>query len=93
MKYLNGSPRLVYSFPWQPEYDLDVFVDTDFACCLATRRGTSGGVALRGAHLIKHWSSTQQAVILSSAEAEVYCFVKDTTEAFDIGGLYRHLPT
>ena len=57
-RYLKDSPRLVYSFPWQKDSDLDVFVDTDFAGCLATRRSTSGGVALRGAHLIKHWSST-----------------------------------
>ena len=41
-------------------------------------------MALRGAHLIKHWSSTQKAVTLSSAEAEPYGFVKGTTEAFGI---------
>ena len=26
VRYLKGSPRFVYSFPWQPECDLDVFV-------------------------------------------------------------------
>ena len=46
-------------------------VDTDFAGCLATRRSTSGGAALRGSHLIKHWSTTQGYVTLSSAEAEL----------------------
>ena len=46
-------------------------VDTDYAGCLATRRSTSGGAALRGAHLIKHWSITQGYVTLSSAEAEL----------------------
>ena len=30
--------RLVYELPWQPEANLDVFVGTDFAGCLATRR-------------------------------------------------------
>ena len=54
VRYLNGSPRLVHSFPWQRDCDVDAFVDTDFAGCLATRRSASGGVALRGAHLIKH---------------------------------------
>ena len=83
-RYLQGSPRLVYSYAWQPESDLDVFVDTDFAGCMATRRSTSGGVALRGTHLIKHWSSTQRAVTLSSAEAELYGLVKGTTEALGI---------
>ena len=83
-RYLQGSPRLVYSFLWQPESDLDVFVDTDFAGCMATRRSTSGGVAVRGTHLIKHWSCTQRAVTLSSAEAELYGLVKGTTEALGI---------
>ena len=48
VRYLKGSPRLVYSFPWQDECELDVPVDTDFAGCLATRRSTSGGVARTG---------------------------------------------
>ena len=83
-RYLKGSPRLVYSFFWQPESDLDVYVDTDFAGCMATRRSTSGGVAIRGTHLIKHWSCIQRAVTLSSAEAELYGLVKGTTEALGI---------
>ena len=91
MRYLKGSPRLVYNYPWQPENALDVFVDTDFAGCQSTRRSTSGGVALRGAHLIKHWSSTQKAVTLSSAEAELYGFVKGTTEALGIQAWGRDL--
>ena len=91
VRYLKGSPRLVYSFPWQDECELDVFVDTDFAGCLATRRSTSGGVALRGTHLIKHWSCTQRAVTLSSAEAELYGLVKGTTEALGIQAWGRDL--
>ena len=83
-RYLKGSPRLVYNFPWQDASCLDVFVDTDFAGCLATRRSTSGGIALHGTHLIKHWSCTQKAVTLSSAEAELYGLVKGTTEALGI---------
>ena len=59
-------------------------MDTDFAGCMATRRSTSGGVAIRGTHLIKHWSCTQRAVTLSSAEAELYGLVKGTTEALGI---------
>ena len=51
---------------------------------MATRRSTSGGVAIRGTHLIKHWSCTQRAVTLSSAEAELYGLVKGTTEALGI---------
>ena len=46
-RYLLSAPRLVYEFPWQLEANLDVFVDKDFAGCLATRRSTSGGAAMR----------------------------------------------
>ena len=90
-RYLLSAPRLVYEFPWQLEAKLDVFVDKDFAECLATRRSTSGGAAMRGSHLIKHWSSTQKAVTLSSAEAELCGIVKGSTEALGIQSVGRDL--
>ena len=90
-RYLRDSPRLVYDFEWQIEHDLDVYVDTDFAGRLITRRSTSGGMALRGRHLIKHWSSTQKAVTLSSGEAELNGIVKGTAEALGIQSLGRDL--
>ena len=37
---------------------------------------TSGGTAMRGLHLSEHWSSTQKAVTLSSAEAELCVIVR-----------------
>ena len=71
-RYLIGAPRLVWHFPFQPAcHHLTTSVDTDFAGCLSTRRSTSGGVTQRGLHLLKHWSSTQSTVTLSSAEAEL----------------------
>ena len=48
-------------------------------------------MALRGTHLIKQWSCTQRAVTLSSAEAELYGFVKATTEALGIHAWGRDL--
>ena len=67
-----GMPRLVYSFEFQPHVrSLNAYVDTDFGGCHATRRSTSGGVAMRGSHCIKHWSVTQSTVALSSGEAEL----------------------
>jgi hypothetical protein len=90
-RYLKGAPRVVYRFAWQQEEDLRAFVDTDFAGCLATRRSTSGGCAKRGAHLIKHWSTTQKAVTLSSGEAELCGIVKGTAEALGIQSLGRDL--
>ena len=84
VRYRQNSPRLVYHFAWQADCDLHVFVDTDFAGCYSIRRSTSGGAALRGTHLIKHWSSTQKAIILSSAEAKLYGVLKGTIEALGI---------
>ena len=73
IRYLAGAKRLVWKFGFQTtgSEDLTVFVDTDFAGCHVTRRSTSGGAACRGQHLVKHWSTTQSTVALSSAEAEL----------------------
>ena len=64
-----------------------VYVDTDFAGCKNTRRSTSGGCAIRGTHLLKHWSSTQKTVTLSSGEAELAGIVKGAAEALGIRSL------
>ena len=88
VRYLTGSPRLVYDFPWQDEVAaLDTWVDTDFAGCVITRKSTSGGLAARGAHLLKHWSSTQKTIALSSGEAELAGVVKGAGEGLGIQSL------
>ena len=71
-RYVLLHPRLVYKFNFQgrPD-DMRIMVDTDFAGCRVTRRSTSGGVALYGAHCVRHWSSTQTTIALSSSEAEL----------------------
>ena len=81
IKYLKAEPRLVYRYKWQQKCGISVYVDTDFAGCLETRRSTSRGCAFRGSHLIKHWSSTQNVVTLSSGEAEPTGILKSATEA------------
>ena len=71
-RFILGMPRLVWRFPIQSAKDtLKVYVDTDFGGCQSTRRSTSGGIALRGSHPIKHWSITQTTIALSSGEAEL----------------------
>ena len=80
IRYLAEEPRKVYEYPWQEECGLRVFVDTDFAGCTTTRRSTSGGCAMRGAHLIKHWATTQKTIALSSGEAELAGIVKGSSE-------------
>ena len=84
---------MVYKYPWQqcdasageeghPCMDLHVYVDTDFAGCMRTRRSTSGGMMFYGEHLIKHWTSTQATIALSSGEAELHGVVRGSAEAF-----------
>ena len=71
-RFLVGLPRLVWHFPFQITTDtMDVYVDTDFGGCQTTRRSTSGGIAMRGRHPIKHWSLTQTTIALSSGGAEL----------------------
>ena len=91
-RYLSGLPRLVYRYSWQamPEV-LDVFVDTDFAGCQTTRRSTSGGVALIGQCLIKHWSKTQTTISLSSGEAELHGIAYGAAQALGLQSLLLDL--
>ena len=97
VRYLLGAPRLVMHYRWQTvRHAIDVYADTDFAGCTETRKSTSGGCAMLGAHCIKHWSATQKSVTLSSGEAELVGVVKATGEALglqslaaDLGGSLR----
>jgi len=69
-RYLVGLPRLVYHYRFQEADTVDVYTDTDWAGCPRTRKSTSGGCVLLGAHTMKTWSATQSSVALSSGEAE-----------------------
>ena len=85
VRYLIGCPRLVWTFVHQHDtQSLVTDVDANFAGCLATRRSTSGDVACRGQHLLKHWSSTQGTVTLSSAEAELTGICKGTSTSLGL---------
>ena len=69
-RYLAGAPRLVYVFEQQTVDAINVYTDTDWAGCPLTRKSTSGGCVMMGKHAVKHWSSTQTSISLSSGEAE-----------------------
>jgi len=75
-RFLGGLPRLVFTYPWQTVDAVDIYVDTDWAGCPRTRRSTSGGCVMLGAHAVKTWASTQTGVSLSSGEAEFYGVLK-----------------
>ena len=88
-RYYVGRPRLVYkySFADEPTDTLDVFCDTDFAGCSQTRRSTSGGCALIGGRLVKHWSKTQPTIALSSGEAELVGIGQGIAQALGLQSL------
>jgi hypothetical protein len=90
-RYLVGAPRVVYEYPWQRRPVLQAFTDSDFAGCVATRRSTSGGAALLGAHLLKHWASTQKKITLSSGEAELGAVVRGFSEVLGLQSVARDL--
>ena len=91
-RYLKGSPRLVQEFPWQgKDAELRVYTDADWGGCKATRKSTSGGAVMRGAHCIKFWSKTQASITLSTAEAELVALVKGTCEAKGVASIMKDL--
>ena len=91
VRYLKGESRVVYEYNWQNHEDISVYVDTDWAGCFKTRKSTSGGAIMRGGHLLKHWSSTQQTVALSSGEAELKGIVKGYAEGVGMQSVAKDL--
>ena len=90
-RYLCGRPRLVYVYRRQEIRTIDVYVDTDWAGCVRTRKSTSGGVVMLGRHCIKHWSSTQPSVSLSSGDVEFHWVVRGAGQALGYQALLKDL--
>ena len=92
VRYLLGCRRLVWKVEFQQmTQQITTFVGTDFAGCLSTRRSTSGGAAMRGQHLVRHWSATQSTVTLSSAEAELNGICKGASNSLGLQSIARDL--
>ena len=90
-RYLCGRPRLVYSYRRQELSAIDVYVDTGCVGCARTRKSTSGGAVMLGKHTIKHWSSIQPSVTLSSGEAEFYGVVRGAGQGLGYQALLKDL--
>ena len=92
-KYLKGKERCVQHFKYQDGSSknsnkfLNVWVDTDYAGCLETRKSTSGGIIMLNEHMVKQWASTQDVLSLSSGEAEYYGIVRGGAQALGIRSL------
>ena len=76
VRFLLGRKRPVFRYPWQMAGTLECYSDTDWAGCPKTRKSTSGGCLMLGAHLLKSWSGTQPSISLSSGEVEYYGVAK-----------------
>ena len=91
-RYLKGRPRMIQHYPWQSDcYDLHVYVDSDFAGCLRTRKSTSGGCISLGSHVVKTWSTTQAIIALSSGEAEYYGIVRGASLGMGVQSVLQDL--
>jgi len=89
---LVQHPRLIQHYRRQSATKfLDVWVDTDFAGCLKTRKSTSGGMITIGDHVIKTWSTTQTTIALSSGEAEYYGMVRGASLALGVKSMLADL--
>ncbi|GKA06594.1 hypothetical protein Tco_0685818 [Tanacetum coccineum] len=58
---------------WYPKdsgIELTAFLDTDHACCIDTRKSTSGGIQFLGEKLVSWMSKKQDCSAMSSTEAE-----------------------
>lgn len=82
VRFLVGRKCVVWRFAWQDEVGVvQVFADSDWGGDRRSRKSTSGGAVMLGSHCIRTWSSTQQAIALSSAEAEFYAIVEAVLRA------------
>ena len=76
--YLKGMPRMAQYYPAQEpsKAHLEVHVDSDCAGDTVTRRSTTGVIVRRGQHLLRHSSTVQNVIGLSSAESEYNALTK-----------------
>jgi len=91
-RYLRGKMRVVNKFSYQKNFKIiDIWSDTDHAGCMETRKSTTGGVVMLGNHILKHWSSTQTIISLSSGEAEYYGCVRAGSHALGFRSMMNDL--
>ena len=68
-----------------------MFTDSDWAGCKETRKSSSAGVAMSGAHALKAYTRKQKIIARSSAEAELYAAALEASELKGIISLMRDL--
>ena len=93
VRYLVDVPELVIRFGAEDRDArwIDVYVDSDWAGCMKTRKSTSGGMMVVRGGLVKSWASTQGSTSLSSGEAEYYAVVKGACEGIGLKQLLQDM--
>ena len=86
---LNRRRQIKYSWNGTKAHCLDVFTDSDWASCEQTRKSRSGCVIAYSGYTICHFTRTQEAIALSTAEAELRASCKGVTEALGIQGMMQ----
>ena len=71
--------------------EVTMFTDSDWAGCKETRKSSSAGVAMSGAHALKAYTRKQKIIARSSAEAELYAAALGASELKGIISLMRDL--
>ena len=91
-RYLKGYPRVVQVFkPQRQPKKLDMYVDSDHAGDLDTRRSTVGSACLHGTHCIKHSCNLLSIIGLSSAENEFYGISSGASSGLGIQALMHDM--
>ena len=92
VKYLNKYPDYELVYDYQPvQEELQVFVDSDWAGELPTRKSTTSTLEQHGAHEIDHYAGSQQTLSLSSGEAEFYAIGSGAARGIQTANMFSEM--
>ena len=91
-RYLKRERQWGQVFKYEKAVEeITMFTDSDWAGCKETRKSSSAGVVMSGAHALKAYTRKQKIIARSSAEAELYAAALGASELKGIISLMRDL--
>ncbi|KAI3770975.1 hypothetical protein L6452_02123 [Arctium lappa] len=98
-RYLRGQPRLGLWYPYESNFDLIAYSDSDLGGANMDRKSTSGGCQLLGARLVSWQCKKQTTVSLSTTKDEYIavasCYsqvLRIQNQMLDYGITFLHTP-